>query len=128
MNPEHFEWDEGGEDSILADESLCTIVEIFAMTCSQSAASKRSPPPPTKAQPASRLPDIGILTANILASRDTLFFVTHIIPGSDVSERALVRIDLQVPIQAHSAVLQDERFLAQFYTCHPADKRYNAVN
>ena len=26
------------------------------------------------------------------------------------------------------AVLQDGRFLAQFNTCHPADKRYNAIN
>ena len=48
--------------------------------------------------------------------------------GSDVSEWALARIDISISINAHSAALQDGRFLAQFYTCHPADKRYNAVN
>ena len=98
------------------------------MTRSQSSALKRIPPPPTEAPPASRVPDIGPLTANILASRDKLFFVAHSILGSDASEWALVRIDLQLSIKAHPTALQDGRFLAQFYTCHPADKRYNAAN
>ena len=38
-----------------------------------------------------------------------------------------VRIDVQLSINAHPACLQDGRFLAQFYICHPADKKYNVI-
>ena len=128
LNEECFEWEEGEEDLVQDDESLCTVIEIFALTRSQTASAKRIPPPPREAPPASTVPAIGPLTANILASRDKLFFIAHAIPGSDASEWALVRIDLQLSIKTHPTALQDGRFLAQFYTCHPADKRYNAAN
>ena len=35
---------------------------------------------------------------------------------------------MQLSVKAHPTALQDGRFLAHFYTCHPADKRYNATN
>ena len=126
---------------IFADDSLCHSVEVFAQTRSQTQHLRRGPPneasptpavqnpiAPVTAPPAPRVPTIGPLTANILASRDKLFFVSHSIPGSGVREWALVRIDLQLSIKAHPTALQDGVFLAQFYTCHPADKRYNAAN
>ena len=31
-------------------------------------------------------------------------------------------------MQAHPQALQDGRFLVEFYTCHPKDKRFNAIN
>ena len=67
-------------DLVLADESLCVETEVFAVTRSQTAASKRAaeseraPPPPEQAPPAPRIPGIGPLTASILQSRDRLFF------------------------------------------------------
>ena len=128
LNAECFEWNEGEEDLVLTDDSLCEEIEVFAVTRSQHQAAKRAPPPPLEAPPSSRVPDLGPLTASILASTDKLFFIAHKIPGSNISEWALVRINLHLSVQAHPAALQDGRFLAQFYTCHPADKRYNAIN
>ena len=43
-------------------------------------------------------------------------------------EWALVQVYLQRPLQAHPVALQDGKFLVDFYTCHPADKKYNAIN
>ena len=128
LNANCFQWAEGEEDLVLNDNSLCEEIEIFAVTRSQSAAPKRSPPPPIEAPAPSRVPDIGPLTASILSSKDKLFFVAHKIPGSNQSEWVLVRVDLNLSVKAHPAALQDGRFLCQFYACHPADKRYNAIN
>ena len=128
LNADCFQWAEGEEDLVLNDNSLCEEIEIFAVTRSQSAAPKRSPPPPIEAPAPSRVPDIGPLTASILSSKDKLFFVAHKIPGSNQSEWVLVRVDLNLSVKAHPAALQDGRFLCQFYACHPADKRYNAIN
>lgn len=105
---------------ILADRSLCDSIEIFAAA--------PIPHPPTPAPPSPRIPMIGPLTASILSSVDKLFFISHCIPGSTTTEWALVRVDLQRSVCAHPPALQDGRFLVDFYTCHPADKRYNAVN
>lgn len=131
LNAECFEFDEGEEDLIL-DKSLCQAIEIFATTRSQSAsqakAAKRGPPAPIEALKAPRVPEIEPLTASILSSRDKLFFIANRTPGSDVLEWTLVRIDLHLSVQAHPHALQDGKFLAQFYTCHPADKKYNAAN
>ena len=83
---------------------------------------------PTQAPPAPRVPEVGPLTASIVASTDKLFFIAHRVPGADMTEWALVRVDLQRSIRAHPSALQDGRFLVDFFTCHPADKRYNAIN
>ena len=113
---------------MMADDSLCKEIEVFAMTHSQAEAAKRPPPPPVEAPAAPRVPDVPRLTASIMSSTDKLFFIAHKIPGSDQSEWALVRIDLQLSISAHPACLQDGRFLAQFYIYHPANKKYNIIN
>ena len=117
LNAECFQWDEGEDDLVYQDNSLCQEIKVFAVTRSQAAAAKGPPPPPVKAPPPFRVPEIGPLTASILTSTDKLFFIAHKIPGSDVSEWALVRINLPLSVQAHPAALQDGRFLAQFYTC-----------
>ena len=39
-----------------------------------------------------------------------------------------MRVILDLSVQAYPAALQDGRFLVQFYVCHPADKKYNAIN
>ena len=43
-------------------------------------------------------------------------------------EWALVRVDIPFTLKAHPTALQDGKFLVEFYTCHPGDKRYNAIN
>ena len=111
MRAKSFQWDEGKEDLVYQDNSLCQEIEVFAVTRSQAAAAKRPPPPPVQAPPPSRVPEIGPLTASILTSTDKLFFISHRIPGSDVSEWALVRINLPLSVQAHPVALQDGRFL-----------------
>ena len=120
LNAEIFDWQEGEEEIVLADHSLCADIEIFSAAA--------VPPPPILAPVAPRVPGIGPLTASILASVDKLFFVSYRVPGSAMTEWALVRVDLQRSIQAHPAALQDGRFLVDFYTCHPADRRYNVSN
>ena len=98
LNAECFQWGEGEEDLMLADDSLCQEIEVFAVTCSQAEAAKRPPPPPVEAPPTPRVPDISRLTASIMSSNDKLFFIAHKIPGSDQSEWALLKIDLQLSI------------------------------
>jgi hypothetical protein len=120
LNADCFEWDEGEEDIVTADHSLCADIEVFT--------SVPTPLPPAQAPPTPSVPEIGPLTASILASVDKLFFVSHCVPGSDTTEWALVRVDLQRSVQSHPSALQDGKFLVDFYTCHPADKRYNAIN
>ena len=71
---------------MLADDSLCQEIEVFAVTRSQTEASKRPPPPPVEAHPTPRVPDISRLIASIMSSNNKLFFVAHKIPGSDQSE------------------------------------------
>ena len=51
LNAECFEWDEGEEDLVYQDDSLCQDIEIFAVTRSQAAAAKRPPPPPVEPLP-----------------------------------------------------------------------------
>ena len=128
LNAELFDWEDGEEETMLANEPLCADIEVFATTRSQSAAAKRKPLPPIDPPDAPKVPEIGPLTASILQSDDKLFFVSHRIPGSSSAEWALVRVDLPRTMQAHPQALQDGRFLVEFYTCHPKDKRFNAIN
>ena len=120
LNAELFDWDEGEEEAVMADDSLISDIEIFSAT--------PAPIPPTPAPASPSVPDLGPLTANIMASDDKLFFISHRIPGSTVSEWALVRVDVQNSLKAHPTAFQDGRFLVDFYTCHPADTYYNAIN
>ena len=79
LNAECFECLEIEEETVFADHSLSADIEVFATTRYHSdAAADRSPPaldppPPIQALPAPHVPDIGPLTASILASNDRLF-------------------------------------------------------
>ena len=76
---ECFDWDEGEERIVLANDSLCEQVEIFSTNVLPS------PLPPTIAPTVPTLPLIGPLVARLLASDEKLFFISHGIPGSGVT-------------------------------------------
>ena len=95
---------------VFADDSLCVDNGVFYAT--------PTPPPPTQATISPCVPKIGPLTASILASDDKMFFISHRIPGSAMTEWALARVSLQRSVQAHPAAFQDGQFLVDFYTCN----------
>ena len=101
---------------LFADDSICVEIEVFAAS--------PTPRPPTQAPIASSVPEIGPLTASILARYDKLFFISHRVRGSAITEWALYRVDLKRSVQAHPAALHNGRFIVDFYTCHPSDRRY----
>ena len=119
---ECFEWHEGEESTVLADDSLCEEIELFHANV------LTSPCPPTTTPSAPPVPLIGPLVASLLASDDKLFFISHRVPGSGVTEWSLVRIILRDSLKEHPNCLQDSRFLVDFFTCHPKEKLFNAVN
>ena len=91
---------------LFSDDLLCVEIELFA-----AAPTTR---PPTQSPIAPSVPDIGPLTAIILVSDDKLFFLSNRVPGSATTERALDCVDLKRTVQAHTAYLQDFRFLVDF--------------
>ena len=125
LKAEMFDWYSGKEETLSADESLCTEFDIFATNIT---AEPVSPPitEPTAAPPAPVLPTLGDLTAKLLASDDKLFFISHMISGSSVSN--LVQADLQVTLWEHPYTFQDGRFLVNLFTCHPNDNYFHAFN
>ena len=94
LNAEIFEREDGEEELSMSDDSFCSKIEVFVITCSQAIAAKRGHPPPFEPPQASRVPNIGPLTANILACNDKLFYVFQYTPGSDPAEWALLRFNL----------------------------------
>ena len=104
---------------LLADDFIYVEIELFAAA--------PTPCPPTQAPISPSIPQIGSLTASILAS-DDVFLISHCVLGSTMIEWALFRVDLQRSVQMHPADLQDGRFIVDFYTCHPSDRCYNTIN
>jgi hypothetical protein len=124
LNAELFDWHPGEEEALAADESLCIELDVFTVDTSATL-----PPPIPAAAPASPLvPDIGDLTARLFASVDKLFFISHKIPGSSITEWHLAQVDLRTSLSEHPTAFQDGKFLVNFFTCHPSDKYYNAIN
>ena len=105
---------------MFVDDSLCVYIEVFAAA--------RTTRPPTQAPIIPSVPEIGPLTASILSSDDKLFFISHRVPVSAMTEWTLACVYLQQSVQAHPAALQDGRFLVDFFTCHCSDRYYNAIN
>ena len=62
---------------MFSDESLYVDIEVFAAA--------PNPSPSTQAPIAPSVPEIGPITASILASDDKLFFISHHIPGSTMT-------------------------------------------
>ena len=99
LNSELFEWEEGKEDRLFSDNSLCSHVEIFSVAVTLS--------PPQPSEPvAITIPTLGPLTARLYASSDKLFFIMHRLPGSSAVEWTLVRIDLSASLKGHPSALQ----------------------
>ena len=71
---------------------------------------------------------IGPLTASLMARLNKLFFISHCVPGSGITKWSLVRVTLRDSLRKHPNALQDGRFLVDFYTYHPKDKLFNAIN
>ena len=82
---------------VFADDSLCVDITVFAAAPTSC--------PPTQAPIAPNVPEIGPITASILASDDKLSFISHRVPGSAMTEWALARVGLQRSVQAHPAAL-----------------------
>ena len=66
LNVDCFEWDEGEEEMILADCSVCDSIEVFDTA--------PTPHPPTPAPLSPQVPKIGPLTVSIISSMYNLFF------------------------------------------------------
>ena len=122
LNAEVSDWNEEEIKKVLRSDDLCEEFEIYVGTIAPA-----PPPPPAPVDPM-RVPDIGALSTAILTSDDKLFFIAHRIPGSNVAEWNLVGVALQETLSLHPTAMQDGRFLVNFYICHPADTRYNAIN
>ena len=105
---ECFDWNEGEEQTVLANDSLCERVEMFSTNVLPSPLSPTvSPVPPT-------LPLIGPLVASLLSSVNKLFFISHLVPGSGVTEWSLVRVAMRDSLRKHPNCTQDGRFLVDF--------------
>ena len=86
------------------------------------------PPPAAPNHPIPPIPAIHLLTAAIIRSTDRLFFVSHSIGANDAREWRLARVAFHDSVSIYPSCTLDGRFLFEFYICHPADWRYNAVN
>ncbi len=88
------------------------------------------PPPslPIASKPEPLTPAISTLAPKIISSTDKLFFIAHKIGTADCREWHLVRVAFQDSISLYPSCLQDGRFLVDFYTAHPSDVRFNAIN
>jgi hypothetical protein len=86
------------------------------------------PPPaaPTHAIPA--VPSILLLVAAIVRSTDRLFFVSCRFGNNNAREWRLARVAFMDSMSLYPSCTLNSRFLFEFYICHPADWRYNAVN
>lgn len=74
LNADLVVWNNGKEDVVYADESLCADIEVSALARSQ-AATKKCPPLPVQAPPAPHILEIGPLTSSVLELRRIGFFL-----------------------------------------------------
>jgi len=84
------------------------------------------PAPPT--HPIPSIPSIQLLVAAIVRSTDRLFFVSSKFGANDAREWRLARVAFMDSMSLYPSCTLDGRFLFEFYICHPADWRDNAVN
>ena len=81
LNADLFDWHPGKEEALAADVALCIELDVVATDLTAQ------PPPnpvPTLASP--RVPDISDLTSQLFASDNKLFFISHKILGSTITE------------------------------------------
>jgi hypothetical protein len=86
-------------------------------------------PPPSLAVPSPPLtPILSSLIANIIASSDCCFFISHSLGNPTFRKWEFVRIAFADSMALSPSCLQDGLFLVEFYTLHHADVRFNVVN
>ena len=73
-------------------------------------------------------PKLVELHAQLLQSRDCLFFIAHVVPGTSTREWQLIRIAYSDTMAVHPECLHDGKFLVDFYILHHEDKAYDAPN
>ena len=113
-----FEWESDAEyQRYLSDNSLHS--EPVMAT---------GPPPSAPNHAIPTVPAIHLLVAAIIRSTDRLFFVSNGIGAGDAREWRLVRIAFEDSMSLYPSCTQDGRFLVEFYICHTADWRMNAIN
>ena len=83
---------------------------------------------PIASKPEPSAPKILTLAPLIISSTDKLFFIAHKIGTVDFHEWPLVRVAFRDSVSLYQLCLQDGRYLVEFYTAHPADACYNAIN
>ena len=86
------------------------------------------PPPAAPIHTVLSVPEIHLLTAAIIKSTDRLFFISHSIGANDAREWRLARVAFSDSVSIYPLCTLDGWFLFEFYICHPADWRHNAVN
>jgi hypothetical protein len=86
------------------------------------------PPPATLIYDNPTIPSISTLTTAIIKSSDKLFFISNPIGTNEAREWRLIRIAFQESMSLYPSCLQNGRFLVEFYTCHPSDSWFNAIN
>ncbi len=85
-------------------------------------------PPAAPTHPIPAVPSISLLIAAIVRSTDCLFFISCKFGDNDAWEWQLARVAFLDSMSLYPSCTLDGRFLFEFYICHPADWRYNAIN
>ena len=88
----------------------------------------RAPPVQQPTANKSSPPNLATIMANIISSRDKLFFISFSPPDSTRAEWQLVQVNLQRTLAEHPQALSDGRILVDFYVRHPSDIKFNARN
>ena len=113
-----FRWASEDERQRYHDDPTLTPAPAFPL----------GPPPAPPAHPIPLIPSIQLLVAAIVRSADRLFFVSSKFGANDAREWRLARVAFMDSTSLYPSCTLDGRFLFEFYICHPADWRDNAVN
>jgi hypothetical protein len=86
-------------------------------------------PPPSGPTPYTpTIPPTNVLAQSIISSANKLFFLSIPIGSGKVCEWHFIQLALEVLMSSNSSCLVDGQYLVDYYICHPADSRYNAIN
>jgi hypothetical protein len=113
-----FRWASKDEHQRYLEEPTITPAPAFPM----------GPPPASPVHPVPAIPSIPLLVAAIIRSTDRLFFVSCKFGANNAREWRLARVAFMDSMSLYPSCTLDGRFLFEFYICHPADWRDNAVN
>jgi hypothetical protein len=113
-----FCWESDDKRRRYMDENIITPVPAFPI----------GPPPAAPVHPIPAVPLIQLLVAAIVWSTDRLFCASCRFGDNDAREWRLARVAFMDSMSLYPSCTLDGRFLFEFYICHPADWRHNAVN